>query len=149
MKKKRDYLMVPVSNICLINDQTCDVNRIFNHFEVAIIHRCIVLKLFDIDLFNDTKAQELLTNEIFHFDGSIIKTILSPYTPKNIKGHSDAVIVDTDPALVTIDEVKDFYQEIIEHGEANDYQKAVRTLLLNNKKKLSPDEKVKSREINR
>lgn len=148
MRKKRDYLIIPVSNIALNNDQTYDANRIFNHYEVASIHRLVVLKLFDIDIFNDTKAHELLTNEIFHFEGSIIKKILSPYTPNTIKGHSDTVTVEINPKLVTIDEVKAFYQEIIDHGEANDYQKAVRELLLSNKKKLSFNEKVRSKQIN-
>lgn len=148
MRKKRDYLIIPVSNIALNNDQTYDANRIFNHYEVANIHRLVVLKLFDIDIFNDTKAYELLTNEIFHFEGSIIKRILSPYTPNTIKGHSDTVTVEINPKLVTIDEVKAFYQEIIDHGEANDYQKAVRELLLSNKKKLSFNEKVRSKQIN-
>ena len=148
MRKKRNYLIIPVSNIALNDDSTYDTNCIFNHYEVASIHRLVVLKLINIDIFNDTKAHELLTNEIFHFDGSIIKALLSPYTPKNIKGHSEAVTIDTEPTLVTIDDVKAFYQEIISHGEAIDYQKAVRELLLNNKKKLSLNEKVRSKQIN-
>ena len=148
MKKHRNYLIIPISNITVKDDVTFNVGSIFRNNYVSIIHRYIILKISDVDIYNDTHAHELLTHERFHFNGSVIKTILSPDPSKEITAYSESVVINIKPKLVTAKEVREFYREIINHNEADDYRKSVRELLLNNKKKLSSNEKVKKREIN-
>ena len=148
MKKKRNYLIIPVTDLSKRDDPNLDVATFFKNNYVPTIHRYIVLKVSNIDIFKESYAIELLTHVGFQFNASIVKTILNPESNKEIIALSNNIMIKTCPKLVTISEVREFYREIISHNEAKDYRESVKELLLSNKKKTFPEGKVKIRRIN-
>ncbi len=149
MKKQRNYLMVSIDNLKLKADSTLNVSSIFKNNFVCLKHRYIVLKISNFDLVNNGYAYELLTNEAFKFDDSLIKTILNPNPLKEISAESSSAIITIIPKLVSLKEVRSFYKEIILYDEAKDYRKSINEILLNNEFKLSLEKRVKKNKSTR
>lgn len=144
MKNKRNYLIIPINNLRLKADTSFNTSSIFKKNNVCLKHHYIILKISDFDLANNGYAYELLTNEPFKCDSSIIKTMLDPNPLKEITLESDLMVINIVPKLVSLNEVKKLYKEIILYDEARNYKKSVNEILLNNKE----NHYVKIRKIN-
>ncbi len=130
-KHKNYYLIAPASDIyakttqekTIIIDQN-QVSSIFDNYNIPKQFQKLVLKLSLKDNFET--ASELLTESTYFLKEPFIKSILS--TKKKINLESIDNIIDTSCKLYQYEEVKSFYQFLIDYGFTKDYQLALKEI---------------------
>lgn len=144
MKTKKDFLIIPITCIKNRLDPSIDISKIFTHNLITKEHQKLVLKLSISDLNKPYDLYELVSGEPFYFEESIIKIILNPIKNKQFKIISDSYIININPKFVSADVAMKLYDEITSYGEANDYEKSVKEVLLKNKQTLFTRKRVKN-----
>lgn len=137
--KQKNYLIIPADEVKDITNLDTPLSDAFTNNHVSKKHQKIILKLAIDDI-----AYELVTHKEYFFEGSLIKTILSFDKDKKIAILSNNTRIFIHPKFVTINEVKDFYNDIILADEASDYEKSVKEVLLDSKKVPFSKRKVKA-----
>lgn len=147
---KNYYLIIPIKDIYIRNKKGNVIvsdggtaRDIFNAYKIPTELQRIILKISLGGLVPPKDAFELITSEMFCFETSIISHILGK---KNgmlmILSHNAEIY--TDCSISHADEVKAFYQKIIDSGLALNYETAVKRMF--NRVKEKPENKILKKE---
>ena len=144
------YLIIPIKDVRLkemkknviISDGGAATN-IFNELNIPEEMQKIILKISFGGLVPPKDAFELITSEMFCFQTSIIGHILGKKNDMIMILSHNAEIY-TDCSISHADEVKEFYQKIIDSGLALNYETAVKRMF--NRVKEKPENKILKKE---
>ena len=133
MRKHKEYLIIPLTNI---KSKDNKIDELINNSQVTKEHQKIVLKLSYGYHNHHGDIHELLTNEPFYFKASLFNIMYKGTPSDNMTIESDNLIINIHPKFVSIDEVKTFFDEIINSNEAKYYEDFISNILLNKKETL-------------
>ena len=138
MEKKREYYLIVPSEDVWVTRRTEDfaitdsdwATKIFEENNVPPEFRKIVLKISIGNIMRPYDAFELTTSEMYHFYTPLLRAILNPKEDKTLFIISFETRIYTENKFYHVNEAREFYQKLVDSGNASNYAKAMEEIYI-------------------